>query len=106
LQPPFTSEDLYQSFRIVERPPVYCCPPDQWWAAKKPAVMALLDSPGLQEVTEIAFAPDNPGAATLSTRTIDGPALKRRLESALGRPVESFTGTAAEAQELVRVLFD
>jgi hypothetical protein len=106
LQPPFTSDDLYQSFRIVERPPVYCCPPDQWWAAKKPAVMALLDSPGLQQVTEIAFAPDNPGAATLTTRTIDGPALKQRLESALGRPVESFTGTAAETQELGRMLFD
>ena len=106
LQPPFTSEDLYQSFRIVERPPVYCCPPEQWWAARKPAVMALLDSPGLQEVTEIAFAPDNPGAAALTTRTIDGPALKRRLENALGRSIESFTGTPAEARELGRVLFE
>ena len=106
LQPPFTSEDLYESFRIVERPPVYCCPPDQWWAARKPAVMALLDSPAPQEVTEIAFAPDNPGAPAFTTRTIDGPALKRRLESALGRSVESFTGTPAEAQELGRVLFE
>ena len=106
LQPPFTSEDLYQSFRIIERPPVYCCPPEQWWAARKPAVMALLDSPAPQEVTEIAFAPDNPGTPAFTTRTIDGPALKRRLESALGRPVESFTGTAAEAQALGRVLFE
>jgi hypothetical protein len=68
--------------------------------------MALLDSPVPQEVTEIAFAPDSPGAPALTTRTLDGPALKRRLESALGASVESFTGTPAEAQELVRVLFE
>ncbi len=73
---------------------------------QEPAVMALLDSPAPQEVTEIAFAADNPGTPAFTTRTIDGPALKRRLESALGRPVESFTGTAAEAQELGRVLFE
>ena len=47
--------------------------------------MALLDSPAPREVTEIAFAADNPGTPAFTTRTIDGP---------------------AEAQELGRVLFE
>ena len=108
LQPPFTTEDLYEKFRIVERPPVYCCPPDQWWAARKATLMALMDSPSPQQVTSIVFAPDNPGAPTFTTRTVDGQALKRRIESALGKSVESLTAgiTPAEAQELGRMLFE
>ena len=47
-----------RKFKIVERPPVYCCPPDQWWAARKATLMALMDSPAPQQVTYIVFAPE------------------------------------------------
>jgi hypothetical protein len=108
LQPPFTGEDLYEKFRIVERPPVYCCPPEQWWAARKATVMALMDSPVPQRVAYIAFAPDDPGTPVFATRTVDGRALRHRIETALGKPVESFTAaiTPAEAQEVSRMLFE
>jgi hypothetical protein len=59
LQPPFTAEDLDKRVRIIERPPVYCCPLDQWWAARKPTLMALMESPTPQPVTSIVFAPEN-----------------------------------------------
>jgi len=54
------------------------------------------------------FASDNPDVATFTTRTVDGQALKRRVESALGKSVESFTTglTPGEAQELGRILFE
>jgi hypothetical protein len=108
LQPPFTSDDLYERFRIVEPPPVYCCPPDQWWAARKATLLALMDAPMPQQVTSIVFAPANPGAPVFTTRTIDGGALKARIETALGKPVESLsTGlTPEEAEALSRVLFE
>ena len=108
LQPPFTTEDLYERFKIVERPPVYCCPPDQWWAARKDTLMALMDSPAPQQVTSIVFAPDDPGAPVFTTRTVDGAALKRQIESAVGRSIESFSSglTQPEAEALSRVLFE
>jgi hypothetical protein len=108
LQPPFTAQDLYERVRIVEPPPVYCCPLDQWWAAKKPTLMALMDSPTPQLVTSIVFAPQNAGAPALTTRMVDGQVLKRRIETALGRSVDGLTGviTPTEAQELSRILFE
>jgi hypothetical protein len=107
LQPPFTTEDLYEKFKIVERPPVYCCPPDQWWDARKAILMELMDSPSPQQVTYIVFAPEDQGMATFTTRTVDGRALKRRMESVLGKSVESLTSiTPAEAKELSRMLFE
>jgi hypothetical protein len=107
LQPPFTARDLYHEFKIVERPPVFCCPPDQWWAARKATLMALLDSPAPQQVTHIAFAPDDPGASVVTTRAIDGAALRRQIETRLGKPVETLTAiTPAEAAELGRILFE
>jgi hypothetical protein len=108
LQPPFTSEDLYASYRIVERPPVYCCPPDQWWAARKGTVTAVLNSPAPQHVVSIEFAPEEVAGAKLTTRMVDGQALKRRIESALGKPIDSTTETmtATEVEEVGRALFE
>jgi hypothetical protein len=108
LQPPFTSEDLYQRFRLVERPLMYCCPPGQWWAARKDTLTTLLNAAAPQEVTYIEFAPGTSDGARFSTRTVGGPALKQRIEAAVGKPVESFTTelTPDEATELSRVLFE
>ena len=108
LQPPFMTEDLYEKFRIVERPTIYCCPPDQWWAARKGTLLALMDSPAPQQVTYVVLDARNPEAPLSATRTVDGPALKRRIETALGRSVQSLTGgiTLAEAQELGQMLFE
>ena len=108
LPPAVTDEDLFERVRLVERPPVYCCPPDQWWAARKATVMALMESPTPQPVTSIAFVPENPGVPAVTTRMVDGQALKQRIETALGKPVASLTGTMTqrEAQELSRILFE
>jgi hypothetical protein len=102
LQRPFLPEDLYAQFTIIERPPIYCCPPDQWWAAKAPVLRSLLAQSG--PATYIAATPGTPGSLELVTRTVDGPALKSRLERALGKPVESIT--AGDVNELARVLFE
>jgi len=69
--------------------------------------MALIDSPAPQEVSQIVFARDNPGGPALTTRMVDGPDLKRRIETTLGKPVESLATsiTSDEAQELSRILF-
>jgi hypothetical protein len=106
LQPPFTSEDLYDQFQIIERPGVYCCLAPPWWAAKKATVTSLLAAPVSQQVTYIGLSHQNDGAPV--KRTIDGPALKRRIEAALGKSIDSLTTsiTFAEAQQLSDILFN
>jgi hypothetical protein len=103
-QPPFTGEDLNQAFRIVERPPMYCCPPDQWWAARKAAVTMLFEATGVQEVTYVEFVPD--GDPRIHQRRVNGPVLKQQVEAALGKPVDTLTTmTPDDAAALSRVLF-
>lgn len=106
LQPPFTDEDLYRTFRIVEKPEAYCCPLDQWLAARKDALTALIASPVPQQVTDIEFAPENPGAPRFSTRTVDAQALRQRVEAALGKPVETLVSamTPEEGEQLIRLV--
>jgi hypothetical protein len=67
-----------------------------------------MEAPVPQQVTYIAFAQQNGGAPVVTTRMVNGPALKRRIEAALGKSVESLTTsiTPAEGEQLVRVLFD
>ena len=102
-QPPFTDEDLNRAFGIVERPPTYCCPPDQWWAARKTAVTMLFDATA-QEVAYVEFVRN--GEPRLSRRSVNGPLLKQQVEAALGKPVETLTTmTPEEATVLSGVLF-
>ena len=102
LQPPFTDEDLYKTFRVVERPEMYCCPIDQWAMARKETLSRLITSPGTVQVTYIDFTPTNSGAATLGTRTVDTQALRQQIEAALGKPIESVvaTMTPADAEQV------
>jgi hypothetical protein len=108
LQRPFMNEDLYAQFAIVERPGVYCCPPNQWWAAKQTALTSLLNSPDPYEVTSILPVPPTPGALVLTTRRVSGPALRLKIESAIGRPVESLSTnlTYPETQQLMGILVE
>jgi len=62
VQAPFTGEDLNQKFRIVEQAEVYCCPPPQWWEARKTTLQALTESKMPQQVVYIEFAPEDAGA--------------------------------------------
>jgi hypothetical protein len=105
LQPPFIDEDLNQTFRMVERPPTYCCPPDQWWAARKAAVAALLDGKAAQEVAYVEFVPN--GNPRVHRRTVNGPLLKQQIEAALKKPLDAITTmTPEEATALSLVLFE
>ena len=87
---------------------MYCCPPDQWWAARKDTLLALMNNTTPQAVTYVAFAADTLDGAKVSTRMVDGPLVKQRIEAAIGRPVESFSTalTADETKQLSEVLFE
>ena len=103
-QPPFTDADLSQAFRIVERPPTYCCPPDQWWASRKTSVTTLLDATVAAPVVYVEFVPN--GSPRIYQRGVNAPLLKQQLEAALGKPVDSITTmTPEDAAVLSRVLF-
>jgi protein O-mannosyl-transferase len=108
LQEPFLPEDLYGQFAIVERPGVYCCPQNQWWAAKQTVLTSLFNSQGLSEVTSILPVPHSPGSLLLATRGVSGPALKLKIESAIGRSVENLSTdfTYPEAQQLMGILLE
>lgn len=93
LQPPFTQEDLYGRIDIVEPPPIYCCPPNHWWAAKKGVLLALMQSDSPTEVVSIRFATDSPGPHVLTRRMLDGRALRRRIEAAIGRSIDETVTT-------------
>jgi hypothetical protein len=104
VQSPFTGADLNQAIRIVERPPTYCCPPDQWWASRKTAVKMLLDATVAQEVAYVEFVPN--GSPRISQRRVNGPLLKHQIEAALGKPVDTLTTmTPDDATALSGILF-
>jgi hypothetical protein len=107
LQPPFTDEDLFKRLRIVERPEAYCCPLDQWLAARKDTLTALITSPVPQQVTDIEFLRENPGVPGFTTRTVDPQVLRQRIEAALGKPVDRLisTMTPEEGDRLIRLVF-
>ncbi len=107
LQQPYVRDDLYKQFAIVEWPIVYCCPPGQWWAAKQRALGPILQSTGTHQLTYIVPDERDPGSLILVKRTVNGAALRTRIESAIGRPVETFATsiTQDEAQRIAAILF-
>jgi len=103
-QPPFTDADLNQAFRIVERPPTYCCPPHQWWASRKTSVTTLFDATVAPQVAHVEFVPN--GSPRIYQRGVNAPLLKQQLEAALGKPVDRLTTMTPEnAAAFSRVLF-
>jgi hypothetical protein len=58
------------------------------------------------EVTFIGPATDDAGVPLLTTRTIGGAELRRRIENATGRPVESLSSTISyqEAHTVATIL--
>ena len=107
LQPPFTHEDLDRKFRIIDRPEMYCCPFDQWVAARKEALAALVMSPGPQQVTYVDFSPGNAAAHPAAIRTVDTQALRQQIETALGKPIGSVFAslTPADAEQVAGFVF-
>ena len=104
LQPPFADQDLSEAYRIVERPAVYCCPPDQWWAARK-ASLATLFAATTKDVPYVEFVRN--GSPRVYLRRVNGPRLKEQIEAAVGKPIEEITAiTADEATALSEVLFE
>ena len=105
LKPPFQQEDLYEQYRIVERPDVYCCPVDQWKAAKRTALMSLWTNPTSREIA--AIRPTRQGSLWLTINQVDSEAFREQIERALRKPIESLGSpmTEDEAQRLaLRVL--
>lgn len=42
LQKPFTSQDFYSNFNIIEHPLLDCCPVEVWWEKRKQVINSLL----------------------------------------------------------------
>ena len=105
LKPPFQQEDLYEQYRIVERPDVYCCPVDQWKASKRMALMSLWTNPTSREIA--AIRPTRQGSLWLTINQVDSQTFREEIERALRKPIESLGSpmTEDEAQRLaLRVL--
>jgi len=68
----------------------------------------VIDAPAPTEVIYIGPSTDEAGVPLLTTRTIHGAELRRRIEDATGKPFKSLpsTPTAAEAQTLAAVLMN
>ena len=104
MQPPFADQDLSEAYRIVERPPIYCCPPDQWWAARKASLITLFAAT-TKDVPYVEFVRN--GSPRVYLRRVNGPRLKEQIEAAVGKPIEEITAmTADEATALSEVLFE
>jgi hypothetical protein len=108
LQKPFLPENLYEQFAIVEVPEVYCCPAKQWWAAKQLALFPMLSSPGPHDMSVILAPPQDNGTLTLTRRSVRGDDLRRKIEHAIGKPVDQLSSriTDAEALALSRILLE
>ena len=106
LKPPFQQEDLYEQYRIVERPDVYCCPREQWKAAKHTALESLWTNPASREIA--AIRPTRQGALWLSIEQVDSQAFRELIERALQKPIESFDLpiTEDEAQKLALLVLE
>jgi hypothetical protein len=103
LQAPFTGEDLYSRFSIIEPTEVYCCPPQQWWAKLRPVLLSL--TPG--RPVFVVTADPGTGALVVSQRAIAGTVLKERIEKALSRMIDGpdFEMSRGDAARVSQVLF-
>ena len=108
LQKPFLTENLYEQFAIVEVPEVYCCPSKQWWAEKRLALSPILSSPEPHHMSVIRAASHDNGTLTLTNKSVRGDELRRKIEHAIGKPVEQLSSTITDAEALVlsRILFE
>jgi hypothetical protein len=108
LQQPFISDNLYDRYAIVEWPIVYTLTPDQWWASKQPALAPILLSDGTHEVTYIVPDPRDEGSLIIEKRTVSGPALRAKIEAAIGKPVSALAAgiTLKEAERVAAILFE
>ena len=68
----------------------------------------MIDAPAPTEVIYIGPSTDEAGVPLLTTRTIHGAELRRRIEDATGKPFKSLpsTPTSSEAQTLAAVLMN
>ena len=76
--------------------------------AKETVLTRLLNSPDPHEVTSILPVPHALGSLVLRTRGVNGPALRLKIESAIGRPLESVSTnfTYPEAQQVMGILLE
>jgi hypothetical protein len=106
LKPPFQQEDLYEQYRIVERPDVYCCPVDQWKVSKRMALMSLWTNPTSREIATIR--PTRQGSLWLTIDHVDSKAFREQIGRALRKPAERLDSpmTEDEAQELALMVLE
>jgi hypothetical protein len=90
----------------VEWPFVYTRP-DHWWAAKQPTLGPILQSDGTHELTYIVPDPRDEGSLIIDKRTVSGPALRAKIEAAIGKPVSALAAgiTLDEAERVAAILF-
>jgi hypothetical protein len=103
IQTPFTGEELYGRFSIVEPNEVYCCPPQQWWAKVRPVLLSL--TPG--RTVYVVSAHSGTGALVVAQRAMDRTVLKERIEKALSKSMDApgFEMSREEAGRISHVLF-
>jgi hypothetical protein len=98
LQRPFLGGDLYDRFRVLESPGIYCCPVGEWFRARK-ALLGVLLAGSTDEPLEVYSLHWNPrrGAIVAMRGVFTRGELVSRASALYGRSVLP-PETAAEAQ--------
>jgi hypothetical protein len=108
LQEPFASRDLYSEARLIEFPDLYCCPVEQWWARKRPILIAALSGePEAQTHIHLLAWDENTNAVSRRQVSLPRRRLRDVAETVLGGPVESAQTISHDtAMKLMGALVD
>ena len=106
LQEPFASHDIYNQYKFLETEYVYCCPLEQWWTDKQPAILSLMEGPRPEKILYILDQNKESGSMTLRKKIIIPDSLRKQMEKIMGKPLTNDVREIhqKEAVDLLEVL--
>lgn len=102
LQKPFSNQDLYSNFQIIESPELYCCPVENWWKNKKQIIISLLSTQTEDNLDLYALQWDHQSSSIILKRNrIEKEHLRTQIEYILKQPVENTETIDEKAATLI-----
>jgi hypothetical protein len=107
LRKPFTHDDLYSRFSVLESPGIYCCPVGDWFRVKRGLLVSLFAGPGNTTLEAYSLHWNEARGRIVGTfGSFRRDELKARIAALQGKPVARPPSDAPEAARLMPALLE